>query len=152
MNWLFSTGTSADPFNVWSVGGSILAPLFTGGRLTGQFKAADADRQLAALAYKDTVLKAFSEVENQLSAVQFLKEQAEAQNMQLNAAQKAYKHSQERYHEGYSNYIEVVDAERTLLGAQIATIQTQQSRINAAVALYQALGGGWRNNIESPSK
>lgn len=147
VNWIFSSGTSADPFNVWSAGGSVLAPIFTGGRLTGQFELATADQKLAALDYKDAVLNAFNEVEDQLVAVEFLKQQADAQKQQLTASQKAYRHAMSRYREGYSPYLEVTDAEQGLLTIQSAVIQTRAQRLNASISLYKALGGGWHREV-----
>ncbi|WP_084493576.1 efflux transporter outer membrane subunit [Brackiella oedipodis] len=141
---LWNSNLIDDPYNLWSVGGSILAPLFTGGQLTGQFEGAQARRLQAAIAYKDTVLNAFKEVEDKLSAVHYLRLQDEQQQHQFKATADQLHHAERRYHAGYTDYFEVVDAQRGHLAIQSSIIQTRAERLNAAVALYQALGGGWQ--------
>lgn len=130
-----------DPVTIWSVGGSILAPLFQGGRLTGQFDAATAQRDQAAFAYRRTVLTAFREVEDQLSNIDRLNAQSQALEAQRVAVADVLRHASSRYRAGYSPYLEQVDAQRALLSVDLALLQLQSDRLNAYVALYQALGG-----------
>ena len=131
-----------DPISIWSVGGSILAPIFSGGRLQGQFDAATAQRDQAAFAYRKTVLTAFREVEDQLAAIDRLNVQEQALMAQRAAVADALRHATNRYRAGYSPYLEQLDAQRSLLGVDLALIQLRADRLNAYVALYQALGGG----------
>lgn len=133
----------ADPINVWSIGGSLLAPLFRGGQLEGQFDAATARRDQAALAYKKTVLTAFKEVEDNLSTIAYLNEQQQALQGQLAAARDALRHATNRYREGYTSHLEQIDAQRQVLAIQLAQIQLQADALQARVGLHQALGGGW---------
>ncbi|MCC2601261.1 efflux transporter outer membrane subunit [Sphingopyxis yananensis] len=130
-----------DPVTIWSVGGSILAPLFQRGRLTGQFDAATAQRDQAAFAYRRTVLTAFREVEDQLSNIDRLHAQSQALEAQQAAVADVLRHATNRYRAGYSPYLEQVDAQRALLSVDLALLQLQADRLNAYVALYQALGG-----------
>ncbi len=131
-----------DPITIWSVGGSILAPIFQGGRLTGQFNAATAQRDQAAFAYRRTVLNAFREVEDQLAVIDRLRVQEQALMAQRAATAEVLRHATNRYRAGYSPYLEQIDAQRALLGVDLAIIQLRADTLNAYVALYQALGGG----------
>lgn len=130
-----------DPIGIWSIGGSLLAPLFNGGRLQGQFDAATAQRDQAAFAYRGTVLGAFREVEDQLAVILRLDEQERALAAQRIAVADALKHATNRYRAGYSPYLEQVDAQRSLLSVDLALLQLRSDRLTAHVALYQALGG-----------
>lgn len=131
-----------DPITIWSVGGSILAPIFSGGRLQGQFGAATAQRDQAAFAYRRTVLTAFREVEDQLATIDRLGVQEAALLAQRAAVAETLLHATNRYRAGYSPYLEQIDAQRALLAVDLALIQLRTDRLTAYVALYQALGGG----------
>ena len=131
-----------DPISIWSVGGSILAPIFQGGRLQGQFDAATAQRDQAAFAYRKSVLTAFREVEDQLALIDRLGVQEQALLAQRTAVAEVLRHATNRYRAGYSPYLEQIDAQRALLAVDLALIQLRTDRLTAAVALYQALGGG----------
>ncbi|TXG99730.1 MAG: efflux transporter outer membrane subunit [Rhodocyclaceae bacterium] len=130
-----------DPVGIWSLGGSILAPFFSGGRLEGQFDAATAQRDQAAFAYQRTVLTAFREVEDQLVLIDRLGEQERALVAQREAVADALRHATNRYRAGYSPYLEQIDAQRALLSVELAILQVRSDRLTAHVALYQALGG-----------
>jgi NodT family efflux transporter outer membrane factor (OMF) lipoprotein len=132
----------SDPVTIWSVGGSVLAPLFQGERLQGQFDAATAQRDQAAFAYRRAVLTAFREVEDQLAVIDRLGAQERALLAQRAAVADALRHATNRYRAGYSPYLEQIDAQRALLGVDLALIQLRADRLTAHVALYQALGGG----------
>lgn len=131
-----------DPITIWSLGGSVLAPLFQGGRLTGQFNAATAQRDQAAYAYRKTVLTAFREVEDQLAVIDRLDVQERSLLAQRAAVAEVLRHATNRYRAGYSPYLEQIDAQRALLGVDLALIQLRTDKLTARVALYQALGGG----------
>ncbi|MGN6692114.1 MAG: efflux transporter outer membrane subunit, partial [Sphingopyxis sp.] len=130
-----------DPISIWSVGGSILAPIFQGGRLQGQFDAATAQRDQAAFAYRKSVLTAFREVDDQLALIDRLGAQEQALLAQRNAVAEVLRHATNRYRAGYSPYLEQIDAQRALLAVDLALIQLRADRLTAYVALYQALGG-----------
>ncbi len=131
----------SDPVAVWSLGGSVLAPLFQGGRLTAQLDAATAQRDQAAWAYRGTALNAFREVEDRLALIVGLNGQLAAIGRQRVAVSDALRHASNRYQAGYSPYIEQVDAQRALLGVDQAEIQARVDRLQALVGLYQAFGG-----------
>lgn len=132
-----------DPVTVWSLGASVLAPIFDGGRLRAQSDAAAARRDQAAFAYRKAALTAFSEVENALEGTGRLAQQEEAAVRQRAAAASALDHARKRYQAGYVAYLEELDAQRGLLATELALSQVREARLQNAVALYQALGGGW---------
>ncbi|UAL09139.1 efflux transporter outer membrane subunit [Caulobacter segnis] len=132
-----------DPVTVWSLGASALAPIFDGGRLRAQSDAAAARRDQAAFGYRKTVLTAFGEVENALEGTGRLAEQEEAAVRQRAAAASALDHARKRYQAGYVAYLEELDAQRGLLATELALSQVREARLQNAIALYQALGGGW---------
>ncbi len=133
----------ADPVAVFSLGASILAPIFDGGRLRAQAAAATARRDQAAFAYRRAALVAFREVDDALVSVRRTGEQARDLADQANAARGALQNATNRYRAGYSGYIEQLDAQRNLLSAELTRVQTQADQLASYVALYQAMGGGW---------
>jgi NodT family efflux transporter outer membrane factor (OMF) lipoprotein len=132
-----------DPINVFFVGGSVLAPIFDAGRLQAQQGIAAARRDQAAFAYRRTALSAFREVDDALSTERRSAEQEVALLAQREALEQVLALATHRYKEGYSPYLEQVDARRVLLAVEISIVQARADRLNAAVALFQALGGGW---------
>lgn len=138
-----SSALTGDPFRLWSVGGSILAPIFDSRRLHAQVEASDARREQALAAYEKVVLTAFSEVEDQLAAIEQLNRQASDVEAQRVALQESLRVARNRYREGYASYLDELDAQRNLFSAQQAALQLLADRLSAGVALNRALGGGW---------
>lgn len=136
-----------DPIRLWSVGGSVLAPLFNHGRLRAQAQAGAARRDQAVLNYQKTVLTAFAEVEDALAAIAQLREQQQQARLQQQALEQALRIARNRYNEGYASYLEELDAQRNLFSAELSALQLQGDALTAQVNLYKALGGGW----ESPA-
>ncbi|MBX3485801.1 efflux transporter outer membrane subunit, partial [Phenylobacterium sp.] len=133
----------SDEIGVFSLGGSVLAPIFDTGRLRAQQDAAVARRDQAAFAYRKTALNAFREVEDALAAVQRVAEQEREVTVQRAALAEAYRLAESRYRAGYSPYLDQLEAQRGLLATDLLLVQVRADRLNAAVSLYQALGGGW---------
>ena len=131
----------ADPVSVWSLGGSILAPIFQGGKLQAQLDGATAQRDQAAWAYRSAVLNAFREVEDRMAVLANLDEQETALEAQQVAVADALRHARNRYRAGYTPYIEQVDAQRALLGVELSLVQVRTYELTTLVGLYQALGG-----------
>ncbi|MDR3015615.1 MAG: efflux transporter outer membrane subunit [Delftia acidovorans] len=132
------------PATVWALGGSVLAPLFTGGRLQGQFDAVTAQRDQAAYAYRGVVIKALADVENALVGTQRLQSQWQHASEREAVLQRSLGFAKDRYEAGYASYLEELDAQRNLFQAQQDVIRLRQSQLENAIALYQALGGGWQ--------
>jgi NodT family efflux transporter outer membrane factor (OMF) lipoprotein len=143
----FESTTAANwigaPSRFWSVGpGGQLPLLDVGGRaaLNRQARAAY-DESVAA--YRKTALTAYQEVEDSLVAVHRLSEEQAADAAAAKAAQSAAYHADERYAAGVADYLEVTTTHTAALAAQSAALAAQAARLTAAVALVQALGGGW---------
>ncbi|CAB5668804.1 Probable efflux pump outer membrane protein ttgC precursor [Delftia tsuruhatensis] len=138
------------PATVWALGGSVLAPLFTGGRLQGQFDAATAQRDQAAHAYRNVVLKAMADVENALVGTQRLQSQWQHASEREAVLQRSLGFARDRYEAGYASYLEELDAQRNLFQAQQEVIRLRLGQLENAIALYQALGGGWQAAASAP--
>ena len=130
-------------YDVFSLGASVAQPIFQGGRLHANADAAAARRDQAAFGYRKTALNAFREVEDALAAVSDTGAQQQALTGQVTALAETFRMASNRYTAGYSPYLEQLDAQRGLLTAQLALIQTRADNLNARVALFQAVGGGW---------
>lgn len=131
------------PITLWAAGGSVLAPLFEGGRLRAGAESAAAQRDLAAFAYRKTALNAFREVDDALSGVVHADEQARIATAQRDALAESFRLASNRYHAGYSPYLEQLDAQRGLLAAELTLVQARADAFLARIMLYQAMGGGW---------
>jgi len=132
-----------NPIGVFALGASVLAPLFDAGRLRARQDGAAARRNGAAFAYRQTALNAFREVEDALAAITYNNQQEQDVARQRGAAADLLGYARGRYRAGYSPYLEQIDAERGLLASDLALVQIRAERLIAAIALYQALGGGW---------
>ena len=138
-----------NPVTIWSVGGSVLAPLFEGGRLRAGVEGAAARRDQAAFAYRKAALTAFRETDDALVTIARLADQRRVLEAQRIAVASALHHATNRYQAGYSGYLEQLDAQRSLLAIELSLVQLRADQTNAVVALYQALGGGWNGVAEA---
>jgi len=146
-----SYGTSASKvselFNAsaaaWSFGLSAAQTLFDAGATRARVESARAAHEQAVARYRQTVLTAFADVEDQLSATRVLSQQQELQRRASEAADKVEQQVLNRYKAGQVSYSEVVQAQVTALNARRSLVTTQTTRQTTAVALIQALGGGW---------
>lgn len=141
---LFVNSLDYDPVRVWDLGASVLAPIFDAGRLEAGVNIAVAQRNQAAFAYRAAALDAFKEVENSLSAVSNLRQQLVRVAARRAVLERSLTYAQDRYRAGYSSYLETLDAQRNLFNTELAAVQLRESRLNALISLYQALGGGWQ--------
>jgi NodT family efflux transporter outer membrane factor (OMF) lipoprotein len=128
---------------LWSIGGSVLAPIFDGGRLRAQAEISASLRDRAVFAYESVVRNAFAETENGLTAVQRLREQLEQAEARRVATLETLRIAHNRYRNGYSSYLEELDAQRNNFSAETNALQLRASWLAAHVDLYRALGGGW---------
>jgi NodT family efflux transporter outer membrane factor (OMF) lipoprotein len=126
-----------------AIGASLLAPIFDGGRLRAQVDvAASRERELAE-AYRKAVLAALSDVEGALAARSRNAAQFGLQQQVVVEARRALRLAEVRYREGADDLLTVLDAQRTLFQAEDQMAQLQLLRLQAAVGLFKALGGGW---------
>jgi NodT family efflux transporter outer membrane factor (OMF) lipoprotein len=140
---LFVKALDYDPVTVWSLGGSVLAPLFTGGRLNAQYEAAASQRDQAAFGYRRTVLTAFSEVENALAGVPRLAEQVDHATRRRAILIRSLGYAHDRYQAGYASYLEELDAQRNLYQVEVSLVTLRRTQVENLIALYRALGGAW---------
>ncbi|HUM18674.1 MAG TPA: efflux transporter outer membrane subunit [Deltaproteobacteria bacterium] len=131
------------PARVWSWGGGITAPIFEGGAIRGQNRVAEAVRQEVLLAYLKSVQNAFREVNDSLVSQKFSRAQLEAQKMQVDALRDYAHIARTRFDNGYTSYIEVLDAESSLFEAELSHSRTQAMLFMDLVNLYKSMGGGW---------
>ena len=129
--------------HTWSIGPSLSLPIFAGGRNRANYHRAQAAFAEAVAVYRQQVLVAFGDVEDSLSDIRHLADQASAQERAVKNAQRAAILATDRYRSGIVSYIEVVDAERDALSAERANAQLAGQRLIASVQLIKALGGGW---------
>jgi NodT family efflux transporter outer membrane factor (OMF) lipoprotein len=127
----------------WALGLSATETIFNGGANRAAVQGADAAREQAVARYRQTVLDAFADVEDQLNATRVLAQQQDLQRQASEAADKVEEQVLNRYKAGQVSYSEVVQAQVTALNARRALVQTQGNRQTTAVALIQSLGGGW---------
>jgi len=133
---------------VWNYGAPITMPIFTAGAIAGQVQAAEAAQQQALFAYQKAIQEAFREVNDSLVSRDRTREQLKAQRRQVEALQQYAATARLRYDNGYTSYIEVLDAERSLFNVQLQYTQTQQVEFQSMINLYLAMGGGWVNEAE----
>ena len=129
--------------SLWSLGVSAAQTLFNAGATTASVDAAKAGHEAAVARYRQTVLSAFGAVEDQLSATRALAEQLELRKQASAAADQVEQQMLNRYNAGQVGYTDVVTAQVTALSARRSLVQAQADRQTTAVALIQALGGGW---------
>jgi outer membrane protein, multidrug efflux system len=140
------------PSRMWSVGPSLDLPLFTGGRNKAQLALSRAAYDETVANYRQTVLSAFQEVEDQLAAQQLVAEQLNAEIAAMAAAQRLLDVANNRYKSGLTTYLDVVTAQTTELTHERAVVQLRGQQLSAAVGLVKALGGGWAANASGTPK
>ena len=128
---------------VWSYAGNATVPVFTAGGIAGIVKQSEAQQQQALLQYQKSIQTAFQEVEDALVSLQQSREQVAAQGRQVDSLRTYARLARLRYENGYTSYLEVVDAESRLFNAELSYTQTQGIVFTSLVSLYKAMGGGW---------
>lgn len=128
----------------WNFVPRISVPIFTGGRLRAGLEVAEVERDQALAEYERSIQSAFREVSDGLVLRGSLNERRRVAQRQVDAAAEAYEMVERRYRAGVATYLEVLDAQRTLLANQQSLISIRLSRQTNLVTLYKALGGGWR--------
>ena len=154
-------GFSQSPLNgllraanlVWSIGATGTETLFDFGERSAKVEAAKAAYEGSVAAYRGTVLTAFQDVENDLSGLRILAEQARALDTAAADALRATQIALAEFQAGTVDYVTVAQAQETQLGIQQSAIAVQQSRLIDAVALIGDLGGGWsESQLHDPSQ
>lgn len=131
---------------IWSIGPSLYLPIFQGGRNRANLERSRAAYDESVSIYRQQVLVAFREVQDALTSARLLARQSVAQDRALRSAQRSAVLARTRYDAGYVTYLDVIDAQRTALATERASVQLETERLNTSVALIKALGGGWQRN------
>lgn len=139
LDGLFDGGSGA-----WSFVPQLRLPIFEAGRLQASLDLAEIQRDINVAQYEKVVQSAFREVADALAERSTLTEQLDARRALLKATEKSFELSEARYRGGVDSYLTLLDAQRSLYGAQMELIGTRQSDATNRVALYKALGGGWQ--------
>lgn len=137
---LFSSGAG-----IWSVGLGAIGPVLDWGRYAARTAQAEARARQSALLYEQTVRNAFREVSDALSNVRISADAETDYRNRVEQTQNALRLARQRYESGYSGYLEVLDAQRTLNTAQLAQVLNRRAFLGYTVDLMNALGGGWVN-------
>lgn len=133
---------------LWAVGPSITLPIFEGGRLRAGLQLAKATYDEMVATYRQSVLTAFSDVEDNLAAQTLLANQYAAESDALVAAHKQLEIVNNQYRDGLITYLEVATAESTALNVEFTATQLRGQQLVAAVTLVKALGGGWQETMK----
>jgi multidrug efflux system outer membrane protein len=129
---------------VWSVGTSLLQPIFQAGRLRRNLEAMQARFDAALAEYQKSALNGYREVADSLLTIQKLAEVRVQRQLSVTALQDASDLSRERYDSGLANYLEILTADERLFEEQLLLAQTRGAELRARAELYRALGGGWQ--------
>ncbi|OYT14627.1 MAG: transporter [Bacteroidetes bacterium 4572_77] len=132
----------------WSAGASLLGPLFQFGKNKRRVEMERKKAEEMLINYEYTVIQAFRDVEDALISISTLKKQFDAQTIYFEATNNASQLSVLRYDKGVTSYLEVLDSQRSAFEAELQLSETKQNLLNAYVALYKSLGGGWLNPME----
>ena len=143
----YASGELSDLFKwssrAWGIGLLASLPVLDGGRRKAGVEAAGAGLDEALAQYREQVLVAFKDVEDQLAALRLLEQQAEAQERAVASASRSTSLSDARYRAGYVSQLELLDARRSELRNRRGALQVRSAQYQSTVALVRALGGGW---------
>jgi multidrug efflux system outer membrane protein len=139
------------PARVWQVGPTLTVPIFNAGRIASNYQATEAREQQAMIQYRQTIQQAFREVEDALILHEKVRDIWTQRELRVTAARQALALANLRYSNGLSGYLDVLDAERQYLSAQIDLALTTRDRLAVVVQLYKALGGGWERPPSAPA-
>ncbi len=131
------------PSRLWAVGPSLTMPLFQGGQLRATLRQSKAAYEETVAKYRATVLAAFADVENNLSAEHLLASEYEQELTAMQSARRQLEIANNRYSSGLVTYLEVATAQNAALGIERTSVRLRGQQLLAIVALIKALGGGW---------
>ncbi len=131
------------PSRFWSLGPSLTETILDFGRRRGQIEVSEASYDQAVANYRESVLGAFQQVEDQLAALRILEQEAEQQSAAVTYAEKSLQLANYQYTGGIANYLQVISAQEIALANEVTAVQLKTRRMTAAVSLIEALGGGW---------
>jgi len=130
------------PFS--SLAAGLIGPIFNNGRLAAERDKATARQEELLETYRGAIINSFADVEKALNSIRGLDQQRYWHEEELKQAQTAFRIAQSRYQEGAEDLLAVLETQRTLYQAQDVSVQLRLARVQASIALYKALGGGWQ--------
>jgi len=133
---------------IYSVGGSILGPIFNWGKNKRRVEIQQKIAEQALFSYEQTVLNAFREVDDALIDINTYRAESESRQRQKKAAINAAELSRARYDGGQTAYLEVLETERSMFNAELEATAVRRNHFSAYIYLYKALGGGWLSQEE----
>jgi outer membrane protein, multidrug efflux system len=136
-------GLFSGPAHTWSFTGDVAGPIYTGGGLTAAVRQAEARREQSLNNYELVIQNAFRDVDDSLVAVQESAEFRDAIRRRVETLTRGVELAKARYENGYSDYLEVLDTERSLFSAQLQLASARGDYQRSLVNLYRALGGDW---------
>ena len=129
---------------IWSYGAQMSQPIFTGGALRGNLRAAESQHQQALISYRQTIQRAFGDVSDALIGYEKLHQVRVRQEDTVKDLQESVRLSDMRYRGGTTTYLEVLDGQRSLFSAELTLAEARGTEYQSLVQLYRALGGGWQ--------
>jgi outer membrane protein TolC len=123
--------------------GSLAQPIFQNRRLKTRYKISLSERDIAELAFRETVIQAVSEISNGMVTIKKLEEEYELAEKRLINARKAVKESYLLFSSGYATYLEVINAQSNSLESELYMVDVKMQMLVANIELYRNLGGGW---------
>ncbi len=147
-----SVGTTSDEFSklfgagtgVWSFSPQISLPIFAGGQVRADLDAAKVGTRIEVANYEKAIQAAFREVADALVASGSYAQQIGAEAKLAETQQRRFDLASLRYRQGEDSYLNVLSAQQDLYGAQQGLLQAQYNKLASQIALYKALGGGWK--------
>jgi multidrug efflux system outer membrane protein len=136
------------PARIWNFGAGVAQPIFDAGRIGAQVDIAQARQEQQLATYQNTVQNAFREVKDALVANRKSGERSVAESSRVTSLRDAHRLAQLSYRSGESSLLDVLDAERGLLDAELNLVRARRDQIAATADLFRALGGGWDNRTQ----
>jgi multidrug efflux system outer membrane protein len=140
------------PSRTWNFGASANIPIFSAGRIGGEVKASEAAQKQALYGYQQAIQNGFREVEDALIDRSKSKQRLDALERQVRALQNYARLARMRYDEGYTSYLEVLDAERSLFNVELTHTGSQYNMFRSLINIYKSMGGGWVEMVEAAEK
>lgn len=140
----------SNPARIWELAPSISVPLFSAGRIAGEIKTAEADRNQTLALYKKSIVGAFNDTDNAIGQAGKAKEQLRYQHARSNAIHKALEQSKLRYQVGTISYSDMLLVQQQWIQASQQHLIAKQNALITTLSLYKALGGGWSDEETQP--
>ena len=140
----------SNPARIWEIAPSVSVPIFSAGRISGEIKTAEADRNQSVAQYKKSIISAFNDTDNAIAQNVKAREQETYQSERTKAIAKALTQSKLRYKVGTISYSDMLLVQQQWLQASQQQIIAKQNALIASVSLYKALGGGWNESQTPP--